>query len=92
MHIVGTYESSNIKTLRPLTLSMRHVDATGNLEIQNNEMTANLNLVLRGTSPTQEPIDIIIYPNNNRGFSLSQIMTHFDYEYMKAFVETHNQF
>ena len=92
MHIMGTYESGNIKTLRPLTLSMRHVDATGDFEIQNNEMTAKLNLVLRGTSDVPEPIDIVIYPNDNRNFSLSDIMMHFDSEYMKNFVKTHEKF
>ena len=92
MHMMGTYESGNIKTIRPLTLSMRHVDASGMLEIQNNEMSANLNLVLRGTSPDPEPIDITIYPDNNRKFSLSDIMMHFDSEYMKTFTESHNKF
>ena len=92
MHIVGTYESGNIKTLHPLTLSMRHVDASGDLEIKNNDMMAKLNMVLRGTSAGPEPIDIIIYQNDNRDFSLSEIMMHFDSEYIKAFVETHDKF
>ena len=92
MHIVGTYEGGNIQTLRPLVLSMKHVDASGILEIKDNEMTADLNLVLRGTSPEVENINITIAPDNNRNFSLSEIMTHFDYEYMKAFVESHDKF
>jgi hypothetical protein len=92
MHIVGTYESGNIKPLYPLSISMRHIDATGTMEIQNGEMMADLHLLLRGTSPATEPIDVIIYPNNTRDFSLSDIMMHFDYEYMKSFVKSHEQF
>lgn len=92
MHIIGTYESGNIKTLHPLTLSMPHVDATGNMEIQNGEMMADLQLLLRGIAPTPEAVDITIYPNNNRDFSLSQIMMNFDYEYMKSFIQSHDKF
>ena len=92
MHIIGTYESGDIKTLRPLVLSMKHVDASGMLEIKNNEMNADLNLVLRGTSPDTESINVIISPDNSRNFSLAEIMTHFDFEYMKAFVESHDKF
>ena len=92
MHLVGTYESGNIKTLRPFELSMRHVDASGMLEIKNNEMNVDINLVLRGTSAEPESINVTVFPDNNRNFSLSEIMTHFDYEYMKAFVESHDKF
>lgn len=92
MHIVGTYESGDIKTLRPLVLTMKHVDASGILEIKNNEMNADLDLVLRGTSPDAESINIIIASDDTRNFSLSEIMMHFDFEYMKAFVKSHNKF
>lgn len=92
MHIIGTYENGDIKTLQPFTLSMPHVDASGELEILNNEMTTKLNLILRGTSAGAEPIDIIVYPNNKRDFSLSDIMMRFDYDYMKSFVESHDKF
>ena len=92
MHINGIYNNGDIKTLRPLTLSMKHVDASGTLEIKNDEMFAKLQLVLRGTSSGPEPIDITIYPNNERNFLLSQIMMHFDPEYMREFVKSHNKF
>ncbi|MBR0213081.1 MAG: hypothetical protein IJQ55_05765 [Alphaproteobacteria bacterium] len=92
MHISGTYENGNIKTTLPLSLTMRHVDASGTLEIKNNEMFAKLNLVLRGTSASPEPIDIVIYPNDKRDFSLSEIMLHFDPEYMRSFVLSHDKF
>ena len=92
MHIVGTYENGNIKTNTPLTLYMPHTDASGIFEIKNNEMTVKLKLVLRGTSAGPEPIELTIYPNDTRDFSLSDIMLHFDPEYMREFVKTHNQF
>lgn len=92
MHIVGTYENGDIKTSKPLTLSMPHTDATGIFEIINNEMTANLKLILRGTSASPEPIDLIIYPDNTRDFYLSEIMMHFDPEYMREFTKTHDKF
>ena len=92
MHIVGTYEKGNISTKTPLTISMPHTNATGTFEINNNEMTAKLELFLRGISASPEPIDLIIYPNNSRDFSLSEIMLHFDPGYMRAFGKSHKQF
>ncbi len=92
MHIIGTYEKGDVKTTQPLMLSMSHVDATGLLEITNNEMFAQLQMILRGTSAGPEPIELTIYPNDTRDFSLSEIMLHFDPEYMREFVKTHNKF
>ena len=92
IHMIGTYDNGDIKTTQPLTLSMPHVDASGNMEIQNNEMKIDLTLILRGTSSGAEPINITIYPNNTRDYSLSDIMMHFDAEYMKSFVKSHNKF
>ncbi len=92
MHIIGTYETGDIKTTEPFTLSMPHTDATGIFEIQDNQMLTQLKLVLRGTSAGPEPIDVVIYPDGLRKFSLSEIMLHFDPEYMREFVRTHNQF
>ena len=92
MHIIGTYENGDIKTTQPIVLLMSHVDATGLLEITNNEMFAQLQMILRGTSAGPEPIELTIYPNDTRDFSLSEIMLHFDPEYMREFVKTHNKF
>lgn len=92
MHIVGTYETGSIKTTEPFSLSMPHTDAIGIFEIQDNQMFAQLKLVLRGTSAGPEPIDLIIYPDGLRKLSLSEIMLHFDPEYMREFIRTHNQF
>ncbi len=92
MRIVGTYDKGNIKTVAPLTLEMRHVDANGSFEIIDKRMSAKLKLLLRGTSASPEPIELTIYPNGKREFSLSEIRMNFDPEYMRAFVQTHNKF
>ena len=92
LHIIGSYDKGNIQTTSPLRLEMKHVDADGMFEIINKRMSAKLKLLLRGTSAGPEPIDLTIHTNNKRDFSLSEIMTHFDPEYMRAFVQTHNKF
>lgn len=92
MHIVGEYNNGNIKTLKPFILSMKHADATGIFEIQNNAMSTELTMVLRGTSPEPEPINLKTYSDNKREFSLSQIMMNFDPEYMREFIKTHDKF
>lgn len=92
MHIVGTYDNGDIETTKPLTLSIPHTDASGTFEIKNNNMTTKLTLVLHGTSTDPKPIDLTVYPNNRREFSLSQIMMHFDPGYMREFVKYHNKF
>ena len=92
MHIIGTYNSGEIRTTQPLTLAMKHVDASGVFEIANNEMLTKLSLLLRGTSASPEKIDLTIFPDNTRDFSLSEIMISFDPEYMRTFVQSHNQF
>ena len=92
MRLIGTYDMGNIKTTIPLTLSMRHVDASGNFEIIDNKMSAKLNFVLRGTAPEPAPISVKIHDNNYREYSLAQIMTNFDPEYMQSFTKSHNKF
>ena len=92
IHIKGTYENGDIKTTAPLTLSLKHVDGNGTFEITKGKMFVKLNMLLRGTSAGPEPINLIIYPNNERDFSLSEIMLNFDPEYMRMFTQTHNQF
>lgn len=92
MRIIGQYSDGNFKTSQPIMLQMPHIDATGELEITQGNMRANLNMTLRGTSPTPAPIALQIAPNNTRGYSLSDIMREFDTSFMRAFVKTHNRF
>lgn len=92
LHIIGTYNQGDIKTTRPITLSMRHIDAIGEFRITDKKMFASLNLILRGTSPEPAPIEISIYDDGFRDYYLYEIMNNFDPDYMRAFVESHNKF
>lgn len=92
MRIIGTYNSGDIRTTKPVSLALKHTDVVGNMQITDNKMMTNLKLILRGTSSGPAPIDLTIYPNNKREYSLSEIMMSFDPEYMRSFVQSHNQF
>ena len=92
MRLIGTYNNGNIQTTKPILLSLKHTDATGILEITDNKMLTKLKLILRGTSSEPAPIDLVIYPDNKREYSLSEIMMSFDPEYMRTFTQSHNRF
>lgn len=92
MHLIGTYNMGDIKTTRPLTLSMRHIDAIGDFQIINKKMLASLQLILRGTSPSPEPIEVTVYDDGYRDYYLYEIMNNFDPDYMRSFTQSHNQF
>ena len=92
MRVIGTYEKDKIKTTSPIVLSMKHIDAIGEMEIVNNKMLVNSRFVLRGTSAEPAPIELIIYPDGTRKYSLYEIMLHFDPEYMRSFTKSHDKF
>lgn len=92
LHIIGKYDRGNFETTEPFSLSMPHADATGALQINDGKMSAQLYIVLRGTSPEPAPIDVEITPSGERLFSLSEIMQTFDPAYMREFVRTHDRF
>ncbi len=92
MHVIGKYEHGNFITATPITLQMRHINGVGQCEITDNKMWAQLNLTLRGTSPEPMPLTLQIAPDGTRGYSLSEIMTNFDPDYMRSFIKTHSQF
>ena len=92
LHIIGHYEHGNFATSEPLSLSLPHVDGTGALKIDDGAMLAQFYIVMRGTAPEPAPIDLTIAPNNERTYSLSEIMQNFDPSYMRQFVKSHNKF
>ena len=92
LHIIGKYDRGNFETTEPFTLSMPHTDATGALQINDGKLSAQLYLVLRGTSPDPAPIDLEIAPSGERTYSLSEIMRTFDPAYMREFVRTHDRY
>lgn len=92
MRVVGRYAGGQFETTTPFTLSMRHADATGNLKISNDGVTADMRLIMRGAAAMPLAVDLAILPNAPRQYSLSQIMSSFDPEYMREFIRTHNRF
>lgn len=92
MRIVGKYNNGNFKTTQPLSISMYHVDGTGTVEIENNEMYTTLDLTMRGTSPAPSVIQLNVLPNGVRQYSLSEIMINFDSGYLSEFIRTHDKF
>lgn len=92
LHIVGRYENGNFKTTAPIQLSMRHTDATGQMEIIDGNMTAQLSIIMRGTSPDPQPITLNISDNGRRSYLLPQIMQNFDPGFLREFIKTHNRF
>ena len=92
MHVTGEFAGRDFKTTAPLTISMRHADATGALEINDGAMRANFALKLRGTSPAPALISIEVLPDGARRYSLSEIMNDFDASFMREFIATHPKF
>jgi len=92
LHIIGKYDGGNFTTSKPFTLSMRHTDVRGLLQINDGRMFAELDLILRGTSPIPESIELNVLPNGQHDYSLSQIMVNFDPDFLREFVATHDKF
>ena len=92
MHIIGDYDNGNFITTSPMTLSIRHTDAVGGLAITDGFMTGELDLTMRGTSPTPTTIGLSILPDGTREYSLSEIMREFDADFLRAFTKTHDRF
>ncbi|MBD5400456.1 hypothetical protein HDR61_01770 [bacterium] len=92
MRIRGEFERGDFHTTEPATISMRHATATGNIEIQDDKMTADLDVTMRATSPSPTAITLDIYPDGSRSYSLSEIMRNFDAGFMRQFIKTHTKF
>lgn len=92
MRIIGEYKNGNFITTTPIQLQLRHTDATGEMEISDGRMYADLNMTLRGTSPVPVPVELRINPDGTRSYSLSEIMINFDPTYMRDFVRSHDKF
>lgn len=92
MQIIGRYENGNFITTTPLSISTRHVNGRGTIEIENGEMYTALDLTMRGTSPSPSTIQLDIMPDGTRRYALSEIMINFDGDYLREFIKTHNKF
>ena len=92
MRIIGKYERGNFATTTPLTISVRHADIIGALNITDNLMTAKLDISLRATAPDAVTVSVAVAPNGRRSYSLSEIMRYFDPAFMREFIKTHDRF
>ncbi|MDR1360875.1 MAG: hypothetical protein LBJ18_01015 [Rickettsiales bacterium] len=92
LRVIGKYENGRFATTVPFQMSLPHCDAGGNLQFANGRMTAQMNLILRGTSPAPQPIALSVDANGRRGYSLSEIMISFDPDYLRDFVSSHDKF
>lgn len=92
MRVIGTFAAHDFTTTSPLTITMRHATATGALEISDGRMRANMNIILRGTSPAPSQISLEILPGGARRYSLSEIMTNFDASFLREFIASHKKF
>lgn len=92
MRLVGTYADGNFVSTEAINLSARHTDIIGGLAITDGMMTAEFDIIMRGTSTTPATIQLGILPNGGRQYSLSDIMKNIDINFMRAFLETHNRF
>lgn len=92
LRIKGEYEDGKFQTTGPLSLSARHTEISGNLQLDDGKMSADINILMRGVSVEPKPVSLKIMPTGERNYSLSEIMRVIDPGYLGEFVQTHNQF
>ncbi|MCL2017601.1 MAG: AsmA family protein [Alphaproteobacteria bacterium] len=101
LNITGLYENGGFKTTAPLTATTRHTEYSGQLQTMGGypsqsrggaRISAQLRILLRGTSPVPVPISLNILPNGEREFSLSEIMRTLDPDFLREFVKLNNRF
>lgn len=92
LKIVGKYKNGNFETTRPLTISMRHVDGTGAIFINNHILSGTFDFIMRGTAPKPEKISLDINENGKRTYSITNVINNLDIGFMRAFIKTHNKF
>ncbi|MDR1696810.1 MAG: AsmA family protein [Rickettsiales bacterium] len=73
-------------------MSTRHTEMSGRAKIANGRISINADVLLRGTSPAPKPIRFELLENGTRRYSLEQIMSDLDPDYMREFVKTHDRF
>lgn len=92
MRLTGTYSDGNFVSTEAINLSARHTEIIGGLAITNGLMTAEFDIIMRGTAPDVATIELGILPNGERQYSLSDIIGDLDINFMQAFLETHDRF
>ncbi|MGI5845961.1 MAG: hypothetical protein ACOX7D_02140, partial [Alphaproteobacteria bacterium] len=92
LHIIGEYKKGKFETTKKLLLTAKHTEITGNLQLEDGKLSAQLDILLRGTSVKPKPIFLNVFPNNKRKYSLTEIMRTIDTAYIPEFIRTRDQF
>lgn len=90
--IVGKYSNGDFETTRPMTISMRHVDGTGAIFINNKTLSGTFDFIMRGTAPKPAKISLDINENGRRTYSITNVINNLDIGFMRAFIKTHDKF
>lgn len=83
----GEYENGDFQTTRRFLLNARNTEMSGHLQLIDGILTAQIGILLRGTSIEPRPISLTILKSGMRSYSLSEMMRVFDPEYLAEFVK-----
>ena len=86
LRVSGIYENGKFQTNKKFLLTARNTEMSGNLQLQEGKLSAQIGILLRGSSPDPRPISLNIMPNGERNYSLSEIMMVLDPDYMADFI------
>lgn len=92
LHIIGRYENNDFETTEPFDLRMKHTEITGNLKLSNGQMVTHMDIILRGTSPYPETVYLDIFPDGTRDYSIFEISSKIDPDFLFNFITTHDRF
>lgn len=92
LHINGEYEKGKFKTTQKFELAARHTEMIGDMQLEDGNLSAQIEILLRGTSVEPKPISLQVQSDGTRNYSLSEIIRSVDIGYLAEFIRTHNQF
>ena len=84
--ISGVYESGKFQTSKNFLLSARNAEMSGDLLLQDGKLSVRIGILLRGASADPRPIFLNVLPDGARDYSMSEIMTALDPDYLANFV------
>jgi hypothetical protein len=91
LRISGEYDNGDFRTTRKFHLSAWHAEMTGDLRLTDGKLDVRTNILLRGAAPDPQTFSLTIRPNGERSYSLSEIMSVFDPDYLSEFVRKHSR-
>ena len=88
LKIQGVYNNGNFETTKPFTLSLRNVEGTGNLSINNKIVTGTFEFIMRGVALYPVSLDVIINEQGKRNYPIHDILDKLDIGYMHAYIKS----